>query len=196
MSQLEQLCANSYRNFHVKGFDYLCLKRTPTHTRKVYFFGNNLAGNPELVIPHDHRYSFKTKVLSGQVTNKTYTAVGRNQKLATGLHVDHFLYATPLNGGAGFEWAQEAYLNPLSSTLYGRGSSWLSAHNAIHTLQIPYPNTVILLDQYEDVVPDSMPTNAYRLVGSREPPNLDGLYDRMDEDYAAQLLVKLAELII
>lgn len=39
---LGDICANSFRNFHTKGFDYLCVKRSAELTRKVYFFEGNL----------------------------------------------------------------------------------------------------------------------------------------------------------
>ncbi len=40
---IDDMLEHSFRNFHVKGFDYLYIKRTPEHTRKVYFFEGNIA---------------------------------------------------------------------------------------------------------------------------------------------------------
>lgn len=59
------LIQNSYRDFHAKGLDYVCLKRTPDHTVKVYFLDGDVSKVPEVVNPHDHRYAFETTVLSG-----------------------------------------------------------------------------------------------------------------------------------
>lgn len=182
---LDAICANSYRNFHVKGFDYLCLKRSPELTRKVYFFGDNLADLPEIVMPHDHRYAFNTAVIAGSLINHTYAPS------YYGPVFDYFRFLTPLNGGDGFEWAGEVMLRRSTSHRYGKGQSYCSFRSDIHTLQVLRPDTIIMLDQYEDAVPVGVPTSAYRLAGSRTPPNLDGLYDRMDPDHALRLLARL-----
>jgi hypothetical protein len=190
---LETVCANSYRNFHAKGFDYLCLERSPSLTRKVYFFGDNLTDLPEIVMPHDHRYQFHTTVLRGCVTNHVYRP-GDIAGCPTG-RFDHFRYLTPLNGGDGFEWAGERQLSNVHSGAYLPGQCYHSSADAIHTLQVMVPDTVILLTQFEDVVPVGKPTNAYRVLGSREPPNLSGLYDRMDPDHAVQLIAQVLSIL-
>lgn len=194
---LDTICANSYRNFHVKGFDYLYLKRTPEHTQKIYFFGENLDDLPELVIPHDHRYPFDTTVLSGVVRNKVFWEAGDDQAAPANAgweKYDRFSYMTPLNGGDGFKWEDETFLRLAATPTYCQGKTYMSQAKAVHTLAILDEGTVICLDQYEDVVPIDQPTTAFRPVGSREPPNLDGLYDRMDPDYAIGLLIRLAQL--
>jgi hypothetical protein len=187
---LEEICANSYRNFHAKGFDYLCLFRSPGYTRKVYFFDGDLSQQPELVMPHDHRYAFTTAVISGAVINKTFERVSEGHPL--GLRYDRFDYLTPLNGGDGFSWTEEVHL--YGHTIPGAkiaGDHWLSSSKDIHTLQVLEEGTIIMLDQYHDVVPEGVPTSAFRPVGSRTPPSLSGLYDRMDEDRAVVLLERL-----
>ena len=69
---LEQMVENSFRNFHAKGFDYLCLQRSPGLTLKAYFFDELPGGIAEVVCPHDHRYPFTTTVLSGYMRHYRY----------------------------------------------------------------------------------------------------------------------------
>lgn len=202
MFDLDTICANSFRNFHTKGFDYLCLTRTPELTRKVYFFEGNLADLPELVIPHDHRYPFVTTVLAGAVANKTFWApssVSADLKAtweSMSEVFDHFEYRTPLNGGDGFTWAGEKRLkgDPMPRT-QTRGRSWHCLENEVHTLDIRCEGTVIMLEQLADVVPIDAPTNAYRLAGDRTPPSLDGLYDRMTPDHARARIEQFLDLV-
>lgn len=35
---MAEVLANSYRDFHAKGLDYICLKRSFKETLKLYFF--------------------------------------------------------------------------------------------------------------------------------------------------------------
>lgn len=209
MDDIETICANSYRNFHTKGFDYLCISRTSELTRKVYFFDGELADLPELVIPHDHRYPFVTTVLAGAVRNKrfariapakastyavqAYCAEGRKMPV-----FDRFEYMTPLNGGDGFTWAGEDYLFEQQARGWGsytRGDHWRSSETDIHTLDIRCEGTVIMLEQLADVIPLDQPTNAWRPAGDRTPPNLSGLYDRMTPDHARARIEQFLDLI-
>jgi len=203
MDDIDTICANSFRNFHTKGFDYLCLSRTPELTRKVYFFEGDLANLPELVIPHDHRYPFVTTVLAGAVVNKSFT------RLRNGPHpdaksawervtdvYDHFEYRTPLNGGDGFTWVGECRMMASGDVFHRtRGRFWRSSADEIHTLDIRCEGTVIMLEQLADVVAIDEPTNAFRKVGDRSPPSLDGLYDRMDADHARERIGQFLDLV-
>jgi hypothetical protein len=205
MDDIETICANSFRNFHTRGFDYLCLSRTPELTRKVYFFEGDLHDLPELVIPHDHRYPFVTTVLAGAVRNKRFTHL-RPEKVhktmwshwegITQLY-DHFQYLTPLNGGDGFRWVGEERLWEHVGDYWSqvRGDHWRSSETDIHTLDIRCEGTVIMLEQLADVVPLDQPTNAFRKVGDRTPPSLDGLYDRMTPDHARTRINQFLDLV-
>lgn len=196
MDHIETICANSYRNFHAKGMDYLCLSRTPELTRKVYFFGGDLAELPEIVVPHDHRYSFTTTVLAGAVVNRVFEEVPDNYRDA--VRYDHFDYLTPLNGGDGFTWAGERSLRLDGGSDHRhriRGEHWKSWEESIHTLDIRCEGTVILLEQGPDVIPDDQPTSAFRPAGDRTPPSLSGLYDRMTPDHARALIGQFLDLV-
>ena len=202
MDDIETICANSFRNFHTKGFDYLCISRTPELTRKVYFFEGDLADLPELVIPHDHRYPFVTTVLAGAVRNKRFYRHGEghpafwSESSDWAQRFDRFVYRTPLNGGDGFEWVGEEYLamwpNTHSAT---RHDHWRSEADEVHTLDVRCEGTVIMLEQLADELPLDQTTNAWRQAGDRTPPPLDGLYDRMTPDHARTRIGQFLDLI-
>jgi hypothetical protein len=71
VDDLDTVASNSFRNFHAKGLDYLCLHRSPELTIKAYFYSGNIG--PEVVCPHDHRYPFSTHILAGESGHKRYT---------------------------------------------------------------------------------------------------------------------------
>lgn len=175
---LESIIQNSYRNFHARGLDYLCLKRSPELTLKVYFFDgpeSQLAQLPEIVMPHDHRYDFTTRVLDGSVANLVYDESDDRGKV-----YQKFAWDTPLNGGKGFSHIGETRLQQQSRTAYKKGESWYSSAKHIHTLRVLKRGSIIMLSQYDDVVPIGHPTWAYTR-GEPKPPSLSGLYEEMSE---------------
>lgn len=46
---LDSVLANSYKDFHCKGLDYICLQRKPFLTIKAYFFEDAIVDLPEWV---------------------------------------------------------------------------------------------------------------------------------------------------
>jgi hypothetical protein len=183
---LDQVLLNSYADFHAKGFDYLCLHRSPELTIKAYFFEGDVATAPEVVVPHDHRYGFTTQVLAGESINRRYQPVTEQEPGAK--PYEAFDYLTVLNGGNGFTWRQSVWLREKAVTPYVRGGGYASFCEDIHTIQILAPETALLLLQGPDKVPVGVPTTAYRPDGMREPPSLSGLYREMDEDHAVARL--------
>lgn len=186
---LDAICENSFRNFHAKGFDYLCLTRTPELTRKVYFFEGEVSQLPEIVMPHDHRYAFTTTVLAGKIANVIYVANPRGDMF------QRFSYRTPLNGGDGFTWQEEQRLLRLGDTVYGRHQHYHSTSRDIHTLSMKTDQTVIMLEQMADDIPLDVPTTAWCKDGGKQPPSLDGLYDRMTPDHAIMRLEQFFDLV-
>lgn len=190
---LDHCLENSYRDFHAKGIDYLCLKRDNALTLKVYFFDGDYSGGHEVVNPHDHRYNFDTVVLDGAVANCTYEK--KYSDLGGPLTYNEFLYYTPLNGGVGFLHNGYVRLGAVTQTEYSKGDRWHSPASDIHTLLVRKPGTVLFLRQYEDIV--SGPTLTYvpaSTFPSRKgdaPPKLDGLYSRFTVD---QLVNRVKEL--
>lgn len=191
MSDLKQLreeavagmIEHSFRNFHVRGLDYLCVKRTPAHTRKVYFFDGNVSQLPEVINPHDHRYNFQTTVLSGVMSNSIYTPDDNHGKV-----YNEFEWNTPLNGGDGFTFKGEARLFEHQRFFYRPGSSYFMDYQDFHTIRMHAEGTVIVLDQFMDHVPVGTPTRTF--MQERQPPSLDGLYEKFTPD---QILARLTQ---
>lgn len=177
---IQEIIANSFKNFHVKGFDYLCLKRTPEHTRKVYFFDGDVSQLPEVVNPHDHRYDFRTTILSGVMSNSHYVEMAR-EGYGTKAY-NEFEWRTPLNGGDGFTWKKESHLFETQRIFHRPGDDYYMKAREFHTIRIHAPGTVLILDQYEDVVPVGVPTRTF--IQDKTAPDLDGLYERFTEDKA------------
>jgi hypothetical protein len=171
---LQVMLDNSFKNFHVKGFDYLCLKRTPGHTRKVYFFDGNVSHLPDVVNPHDHRYQFTTTILCGHMSNSHYEYSDEGETY------QQFSYRTPLNGGDGFTWEKEVKLRETKRHFYIPGERYIMGHAQFHTIRMHKEGTIIMLDQYRDVVPIDQPTIIF--MGDKKAPDLNGLYERFTAD--------------
>ncbi|MDE8648183.1 hypothetical protein PXH69_24760 [Rhodococcus qingshengii] len=185
---LDQAIANSFKNFHTKGFDYICLYRSPELTQKIYFFDGDASKLPEVVNPHDHRYEFYTQTIAGEVENIRFVRSVDEE----GIHVfQKFDYLTPLNGGNGFTWAGEESLVAHSRRRYKpRGNYWMAAHE-LHTIRMVENETVIMLEQYKDVVPVGVPTSTY--IRDGKAPELTGLYDKFTADEIIAKLTRLQE---
>ncbi len=178
MNNLVEICNNSYKNFHAKGVDYICLKRTPTLTTKVYLFNGDVSTFPEVVNPHNHRYPFQTRVLHGKIYNKNYVRSDGFQP--NDCLLQEFEWRTPLNGGKGFSWKQESFLKEENQELILNGANYFLSPEKIHTIQILENETALLLHQYEDVIAIDAPT--FTFTTKKEPPSLDGLYEKFSMD--------------
>lgn len=187
--ELDEILEHSYRDFHAKGFDYLCLTRSPERTVKAYFFEGDVAELPEVVVPHDHRYNFLTEVVSGSVVNRLFTPTVEGHRNARAY--ERFDYLTPLNGGDGFAWKKEAWLQAVPARLFCAGDTYSMRATEVHTIHITGAETILVLEQGPDIVPVGQPTAAYRPAGQRDPISLDGLYSRMDSDHAMRRLKQL-----
>jgi hypothetical protein len=181
---LDEVLAHSFRDFHAKGLDYVCLRRSPTLTHKLYFLDGDVAKLPEVINPHDHRYPFGTWVVAGRSQNVWYDeGIGRT--------FNRFRYRTPLNGGVGFEWDGEVAIRELARGDYVAGTSYRMRADEIHTIRMLENETVLFLAQYEDVVPIGMPTKTFSLAA--QPPSLDGLYGRFTADQLRDRLRRFSE---
>ena len=89
---IDQIVEHSFKDMHVRGFDYLCLHRSPEETIKLYFFDGDMAKKPEVVAPHDHRYDFETYVAAGAVENVWFR---RSHNDELGEVFNWFEYRTP-----------------------------------------------------------------------------------------------------
>lgn len=188
---MEEVLANSYRDYHVKGFDYLCLKRSPKETVKLYFFDGDVSKLPEVVAPHDHRYDFKTYVVAGRSQNVWYErASDAAVKAGQSKTYERFAWDTPLNGGIGFTHVGTTELLEVSRETYRPGQWYLMGFREIHTIRMLENETVLCLVQYEDMVRDSPTTTFMR---HRAPPALEGVYSRFTADQALERLSRLRE---
>lgn len=184
---IETALANSFKNFHARGLDYICVKRTPEHTEKYYFFDGDVSSLPEVVNPHDHRYDFTTTVLIGGLTDFRYRPCAAGQ----GIALTGFEYRTPLNGGSGFSNPFEAHMRETTREIIGVNATYFSPAEVIHTIRPSRDQTIIRLDQYEDKMPLDDFTTTY--VRGVEPPSMDGLYERFSEAEVVERLELIAE---
>jgi hypothetical protein len=167
---IEDALAHSYRDFHVKGFDYICLERGAERTIKLYAFADEVANAGEVVNPHDHRYDFHTDVLAGHLANQVYVPA------VEGMPYRRFNYATPLNGGSGFHLAGMTALREAGAFGFGPGERCYMVAEQIHTIRVK-PRTVVRLTQGPD---RDIPVTSTYTRGSAAPA-LDGLYSRFTE---------------
>lgn len=182
-ARIEEIIAHSFKNFHTRGLDYICLSRSPTHTRKVYFFDGDVTKLPDVVNPHDHRYNFETTVITGCMSNSQYV------ESVHGKVYQQFDWCTPLNGGNGFTWRNETRLLEMKRLAYTPGESYFMSADEFHTIRMHSDQAIIVLDQYEDVVPIEQPTVTF--MQEKQAPSLDGLYEKFTPD---DVLARLAVL--
>jgi len=185
--RIEAMCANSYRDFHAKGLDYLCLHRSEEVTLKAYFFEGECLESPELIVPHDHRYGFVTHVLASHLVERRWAECGSEG----GAVYQQFDYATPLNGGSGFAWKGEVRLGGWDNGVHGPGTAYMTRRDQIHTLANVARGTVIVIQQFADQIPVGEPTRAFRRGLGHEAPSMDGLYAQMTPDRAISHLQRL-----
>lgn len=191
---MQTVLANSYRNYHAKGLDYLCFRRAAAMTLKVYFFDNPAFEAGQVVNPHTHRYNSQTAVIRGSVTNMIWRdAVADDDAPRTW---DRFLFNTPLLGGVGFVYVGPAALQLDNALIYGPGHAFRSGFDVIHTLANVQPGTIIAQEQYRAVLAPGLPTTTFvpaKALGKpgSTMPGLSGLYDRFTAD---QAMVRLRQL--
>lgn len=183
---IDEAVQNSYRNFHAKGVDYVCVYRSPALTLKLYFFDGDVSKLPEVVNPHDHRYPFDTWVVSGRLQNKSYRSAlhGTRHQL--------FRWETPLLGGNGFRWAGEVNVALVNTASFEAGQRYHQKHDSIHTIKMLENETVMFIAQYADAIPDSDPTATFCPGDSKEPPSIEGCYSRFTADQMIDRLRRFA----
>lgn len=195
---LKLMVGRSYKNFHCKGMDYICLgSKTHQEYLKVYFFNGRAADRTRfLVAPHNHRYDFRTTVLRGTLKDYRFKEeeAGPVSEVAGYRNYHKYDWHTPLNGQPG-GWIRrkEVALRPLASRFLQAGDSYVTSHDKIHTLRILEEDTVLLIHQYHDVIPIGTPTQTY----SQHPNELklDSLYEQFTPNEIALRLEELAQLV-
>lgn len=181
---VDEIIANSFKDYHVKGFDYICLRRSPVETVKLYFFDGDVSKLPEVVNPHDHRYDFRTMVVAGSSQNMWFEEHQR------GRLYNKFLYKTPLLGGDGFTYDGEISLLEYRRETFGKDDRYFMRHDMIHTIRMLESETVLCLVQYEDKVEDDKPTLTFI---QDKAPSLSSLYNKFTPDQVLSRLKRLRE---
>jgi hypothetical protein len=181
-ANLHDVMEHSFKDYHVKGFDYLCLKRTPEETLKVYMFRDidprKFDMHGEVVCPHDHRYDFRTRVLAGSVHNRIYRDVVLPSS-PLDVRYNRFIYQTPLNGGSGFQRVGSTYLREIYCSEYtSKSNAYSMDAEQLHTIRVSSPDTVLLLSQGPDQ--DLGHTLTFSLEDRM--PSLSGLYSKFTVD--------------
>lgn len=182
--RMEDVVTHSVADYHVKGLDYLCLERSLEYTLKLYFFDGDVTRLPEVVCPHDHRYDFTTHCLSGAVRNRMF----RVAEAGHGRTFNLFTWRTPLNGGDGFTFAREENLVEAEGTTARAGQRYRMRANALHTIRLVEPETILCIEQFEDKVSLDGHTRTY-CIG--DAPDLDGLYGGFSPDRVRTRLAQL-----
>lgn len=189
---IDFLLTQSYKDFHAKGMDYVCLHRSDELTLKAYFFAEGMDSQKvgEVVNPHDHRYDFVTQCYSGVIENQWYrtppcwdggmSSTPESDKHECGKVYNAHLWYTPLNGGKGFQKDGGWILQRHKVAQYSPGRSYYMSAQEFHTIRVVKPETCIVLAQYEDIVPLDRPTTTF--TKSPEPPSLQGLYREFTAD--------------
>lgn len=187
--ELETIAANSFFDFHAKGLDYICLKRSRDGaTHKVYFLPENRDG---IVSPHDHRYDFRTQLLAGEVVDQHFWSTAGDTQGRPYIEHDWF---TPLNGGRGFSEVGEPVrlYEPRTASFHATRPSdfWTTPASFIHTLR-PLTSSVIYLVQG----PRLRDASKVYVRAGQPTPSLDGLYRKPSVDEVRARLHELAPLL-
>lgn len=195
---IDHVVEHSYRDFHAKGLDYLCLSRTPELTLKAYFFAEGMDSQKvgEVINPHDHRYDFLTQCFSGTIRNKWFRFPpcwdGESIGDECGPMYDVYEWRTPLLGGNGFTHIDSVPLQQYREQDFTPGQQYYMPAPAFHTIQVMAPETCIVLAQYEDEVPADQPTHTF--TQAKQPPDIHELYGRFTADQAVKRLALLREM--
>jgi hypothetical protein len=195
---LQMALENSYKDFHAKGLDYICLVRSEFITIKVYLLDGDATKVPEVVNPHDHRYKFRTEVLRGEMTDYSYERVrmrGPDDDMNRGEVYQEFDYLTPLCGGDGFTYRRENRLEIVAAPTIRRGETLQRRASDIHTISMRSDQCALLLTQYADEVPVGVPTRCWVRKGA-PAPDTSGLYSRFTEDEMIQKLKLIREITL
>lgn len=170
----------SYSAYHAEAIDYLCLFRSAALTLKAYFF--DAGSNDQVIVPHNHRYSFDTRVVAGQLVEHKYGA----SYAPFGEDLTRWRYDCIVDGGTGFSEESPERLCLRSWRRHCAGSGYFNAaHSDIHTLTKVQPGTILLLTQYADQGP------AHTFGWSNTPPACADKYRRMERADVARFAERL-----
>lgn len=181
----DEAVKHSYKDYHTKGLNYLCLHRNLALTIKLYYFREgeykNNADNM-LVNPHNHAYNFSTYCLFGTACNYNFEKIE-----GKGWH--ELEYATPLNpNGKETKMVGECDLRMVKRDKLWQNDNYTLHHDKIHSISVSaQQNTCLLLFQHADV--PKWTTSLF--MRKPEPPDLRGLYNRFTASELRDLVQEL-----
>lgn len=171
-TMIPSLLQASFKHFHTKGMEYICLFRSPNYTVKIYIFEGDVTKLPEVVNPHDHRYKFNTMVLHGEMIDYRF-----QRSSIAGDTYQAFDYLTPLNGGNGFTFRGEERLMKTEAVRLSKTDTLLTSQLDLHTIQMIGTQNVLVLEQFGDEIPIDKSTSTWVRLGEPKP-DLSGLYEK------------------
>ena len=137
----------TFKNFHVPGMHYINLQRSEDLTVKLYItdpqYLKPVCKN-YLVSPHDHKYNFKTIVLSGWMRNITF------EQDDNGTQWNTFKYYSPLckknkDNDVPVVSMGTTKMVEASNTLIPAQGSYMLSHRQVHTIALPDNKPALLL---------------------------------------------------
>lgn len=69
---IEEICAQSIKNFHFTGLNYICFQFSPTQTIRLYIVEPSSNLQTRAVNIHNHLYDSQIVLLTGGIINTTY----------------------------------------------------------------------------------------------------------------------------
>lgn len=184
--RLDEIQANSFKNFHVKNFHYICLKVWPSGARdKLYFFDDDFDLSKQVVSPHNHLYRFETRVLKGAMVDTRYKIAEYGEDFRA------YEYYTPLSKGKGFQdTGQNCKLLIENQKALKQGNKLETDETVIHSIQIMEEGTVLKLFQHPHTRELGDYTHTYFNHENKAPEHFDGLYEKFTEFELIALLRK------
>jgi hypothetical protein len=190
---MDACIANSFRNYHAKGVDYINLLRHDKLTIKLYFLNpdkiQTIGNTGYLVNPHNHRYAFGTHVLFGMVGNLNFveSISTINENIW-----NRFNYYADRQPNERFEYSHKTELLTSQYGQYQKGDSYYLTTDIIHTL-VPFDTPAcLLLHQYQDTEMDG--TQFYSLES--EAPKFSGeVYSKFTPEEVTNYLTILKDKI-
>ncbi len=199
--QVDDAIRNSYKNWHVKGVDYLCLYRSPQLTIKVYKCPAELQSenkNTKTILnPHTHLYNSHIVVLMGECEIVTFDYHKRSHQSGEPKEVNHnftthnLFYHTskfgPRAKQAGFRFESTGHLIEKQVTKITEQQSLYMKADEIRSFRT-IGETYLLIFQY-NTIPFNVDTDLY--VQTATPPILDELYQTFNESEIVNFINKI-----
>lgn len=179
---IEKVIQNSRKNHHAEGVNYINLLRSPELTIKLYLTFPGISHNSQgyIVNPHDHRYSFETYVLRGEIDNILFKVENSEDG-----EWERFEYSSHFTGGFSLEKSGSCDLKIRKVQKLKAGDFYALDAEAVHTIAVSQEEpTILLLFQHQS---GKNQTKYYAPKGQKKP-DTSSLYQRFTEEEVRFLL--------